>query len=153
MKREVIVEMLDGDIVRTHLSKGLGFSKEDRDTNIRRIGWVCQLLTRHGVPNITAAVSPYRAIRNEVRQAIEAIGGAGSFVEVYVDCPLVVCEKRDIKGLYRRARRGEIANFTGISDPYEPPEKPELVLNTAHESPGESAKKVLATLRMLGRLK
>src|SRR5437867_6618730 len=103
-------EILDGDRIRTHLSKGLGFSKEDRDTNIRRIGWVCQLLTRHGIQNITAAVSPYRDVRNEVRQNVEAVGGAGSFIEVFVDCPLEVCERRDPKGLYKKARRGEIEN-------------------------------------------
>src|SRR5437867_3525829 len=142
------VEILDGDTIRTHLSKGLGFSKEDRDTNIRRIGWVCQLLTKHGVPNIAAAVSPYRAVRNEVRQLVEAVGGADSFIEVFVNCPLEVCEKRDPRGLYKKARLGEIANFTGVSDPYEPPEKPELILDTASESPDECIKKVLAVLRM-----
>lgn len=144
------VEILDGDTIRTHLSKGLGFSKEDRDTNIRRIGWVCQLLTRHGVPNITAAVSPYRQVRDEVRQLVEAAGGPGSFIEVFVDCPLEVCEKRDPKGLYKRARLGEVKNFTGISDPYELPEKPELVLHTAKETPQESVRKILTTLIAAG---
>jgi adenylyl-sulfate kinase len=148
--RGIDVEILDGDTIRTHLSKGLGFSKEDRDTNIRRIGWVCQQLTKHGVPSITAAVSPYREVRDEVRQLIEAVGGPGSFIEVFLNCPLEVCEQRDPKGLYKRARLGEIANFTGISDPYEPPEKPELILDTASEYPGESTKKVLAALRMRG---
>ncbi len=150
IERGMAVEILDGDTIRTHLSKGLGFSKEDRDTNIRRIGWVCQLLTKHGVPNITAAVSPYREVRDEVRQSVEAVGDPGSFIEVFVNCPLEVCEKRDPKGLYKRARLGEITNFTGISDPYEPPEKPEIILNTANESPSESTKKVFAALRMRG---
>jgi adenylylsulfate kinase len=151
--RGMTPEILDGDMMRTHLCKGLGYSKEDRDTNIRRIGWVCQLLTRHGLPNIAAAVSPYREVRNEVRQLVETAGGVGSFIEVFTNCPLEVCEKRDPKGLYKKARVGEIANFTGISDPYEPPGKPELMLNTAKESPDESAKQVIATLRMHGWLK
>ena len=134
------VEVLDGDVVRTNLSKGLGFSKEDRDTNIRRIGFVCQLLSRNGVVAIAAAISPYRAVRDEVRQSI------GRFVEVYVKCPLEACEQRDFKGLYERARRGEIENFTGISDPYEEPLHPEVVCNTDTESPEESAAKVLHRL-------
>ena len=107
------VEMLDGDVVRTHLSKGLGFSKEDRDTNIRRIGFVAKLLSRNGVIAIVAAISPYRAVREEVRGTIE------NFVEVYVHCPIEVLAERDVKGLYKRALAGEIANFTGVSDPYE----------------------------------
>ena len=109
------VEMLDGDVVRTHLSKGLGFSKEDRDINIRRIGFVAKLLSRNGVIAIVAAISPYRAVREEVRGTIE------NFVEVYVDCPIEVLAERDVKGLYKQALAGEIANFTGVSDPYEPP--------------------------------
>jgi len=144
------VEVLDGDVVRTHLSKGLGYSKEDRDTNIRRIGWVCQLLTKHGIPNIVAAISPYREVRQEVRRMVQAAGGPGSFIEVYVNCPIDVCEKRDRKGLYKKARLGQISNFTGISDPYEPPEAPEVVLDTAKESAEESMQKVIVTLRMLG---
>ena len=144
------VEVLDGDVVRTHLSKGLGYSKEDRDTNIRRIGWVCQLLTKHGIPNIAAAISPYREVRQEVRLMVQAAGGPGSFIEVYVSCPIDVCEKRDRKGLYKKARLGQISNFTGLSDPYEPPEAPEVVLDTAKESAEESMQKVIATLRMLG---
>lgn len=134
------VEVLDGDLVRTKLSQGLGFSKEDRDTNIRRIGFVCQLLSRNGVVAIAAAISPYRAVRDEVRQSI------GRFVEVYVKCPVGVCEQRDFKGLYERARRGEIDNFTGVSDPYEEPFHPEVVCNTDEESPEESAANVIQRL-------
>jgi adenylylsulfate kinase len=134
------VEILDGDVVRTNLSKGLGFSKEDRDTNIRRIGFVCRLLSRNGVVAIAAAISPYRAIRDEVRQSI------GRFVEVYVKCPVEVCEQRDFKELYEKARRGEIENFTGVSDPYEEPLHPEVVCDTDKESPEESAAKVLQKL-------
>ncbi len=134
------VELLDGDVVRTNLSKGLGFSKEDRDTNIRRIGFVCQLLSRNGVVAIAAAISPYRAVRDDVRQSLER------FVEVYVKCPVEVCEQRDFKGLYEKARRGEIENFTGVSDPYEEPLEPEVVCNTDVEPIEESAIKVLERL-------
>lgn len=109
------VEVLDGDVVRTHLTKGLGYTKEDRDENIRRIGFVAHLLTRNGVIVIVSAISPYRAIREEIRAKI------GNFVEVYVNAPLEVCEARDVKGLYKKARAGEIKMFTGIDDPYEPP--------------------------------
>lgn len=126
------VEVLDGDIIRTHLSKGLGFSKEDRDTNIRRIGWVANLLTKHKVPNLVSAISPYRDVRDEVRKMIERCGGEDSFIEVFVDCPVSECEKRDVKGLYARARRGEILQFTGVDDPYEAPLKPEVRIKT-HE--------------------
>jgi len=146
------IEVLDGDVVRTHLSKGLGYTKEDRDTNIRRIGWVCQLLAKHSVPTIVAAIAPYRDIREEVRRLVQAVGGKGSFVEVYVQCPVEICEQRDLKGLYRRARLGEIKNFTGVSDPYEPPIAPEIVVDTAKEEPAESAKKILATIEVLGIL-
>jgi adenylylsulfate kinase len=118
------VELLDGDVVRTHLSKGLGFSKEDRDENIRRIGFVCELLSRHGVIAIAAAISPYRAVREEVRARI------ANFVEVYVRCPVEVLTQRDVKGLYKRALAGEIRQFTGISDPYEPPAAPEVIWAT-----------------------
>ncbi len=138
------VEILDGDVVRTHLSKGLGFSKEDRDTNIRRIGWVCQLLTKHGVPNIAAAISPYRAIRDEVRQMV------GNLVEVYVKCPLDTLVERDVKGLYKKALAGEIKNFTGVSDPYEEPLNPELVVETDRETVDESAQRVIAKLENSG---
>lgn len=138
------VELLDGDEVREHLSAGLGFSKEDRDTNIRRIGWVAKVLARNGVVAVTAAISPYRAVRDEVRAEI------GRFVEVYVDTPLEVCESRDVKGLYRRARTGEIATFTGVSDPYEPPTAPEVHLHTPGRSPADSAAEVVDWLEQHG---
>lgn len=141
------VEVLDGDIVRTHLSKGLGFSKEDRDENIRRIGFVCNLLSKHGVYAIAAAISPYREVRDEVRAAAH-----GRFLEVYVDCPLEECARRDVKGLYKKALAGEIKNFTGISDPYEPPLNPEVTLKTAEETPEESARRVIAALEERGLL-
>ena len=134
------------DVVRTHLSKGLGFSREDRDTNIRRIGWVCQLLTKHGVPNIAAAISPYREVRDEVRKMV------GRFVEVYVKCPVDVCERRDTKGLYRKARLGEIKQFTGVDDPYEEPLNPEVVVSRDRETVEESAAKVIRKLEDLGWL-
>ncbi len=145
-ERGLKVEVLDGDVVRTHLSKGLGFSKEDRDTNIRRIGFVCKLLARNGVVAIAAAISPYREIRDELRRDI------GDFVEVYVKCPLEVLLARDIKGLYAKALRGEIANFTGVSDPYEEPLNPEVLLETDRESVGESLAVLLAKLEELGYL-
>ncbi len=135
------IEILDGDIVRTHLSKGLGFSKEDRDTNIRRIGYVASLLSRNGVISITAAISPYKDIRNEVREMHE------NFVEVYAKCPLEIVEKRDVKGLYKKARAGEIPQFTGVSDPYEEPENPEITVETNKETPEESANKILNWLK------
>jgi bifunctional enzyme CysN/CysC len=135
-------ELLDGDIVRQHLSKGLGFSREDRDENIRRIGFVAGLLTRNGVIALVAAISPYRAIRHEVRTAI------GDFLEVYVNAPLEVCESRDPKGLYKRARQGELKSFTGLDDPYEPPETPDLECRTAEETIPESAAKVLAQIHL-----
>lgn len=140
------IEILDGDIVRTNLTKGLGFSREDRDENIRRIGFVSHLLTRNGVIVLVSAISPYRSTRQEVRERI------GSFVEVYVNAPLAVCEERDVKGLYKRARAGEIANFTGISDPYEPPDQPEIICNTSEEKLEESVAKVMAGLTELGYL-
>ena len=140
------VEVLDGDEVRRNLSKGLGFSKADRDTNIKRIGWVAKVLTRNGVVTVAAAISPYRGVRQWCREQI------GDFVEIYVDCPLEVCEARDTKGLYARARAGEIKQFTGIDDPYEPPENPEVVVNTAEESVEQSVQKILARLRELGYL-
>lgn len=140
------VEVLDGDIVRENLSKGLGFSKEDRDTNIRRIGFVCELLTRNGVIAISAAISPYRSVRDENRARI------GRFVEVYARCPIEVLAERDVKGLYKRALRGEIKNFTGVDDPYEPPLNPEVVFDSDKETPEESAARVLAKLEELGYL-
>jgi sulfate adenylyltransferase len=133
------VTLLDGDVVRTHLSKGLGFSKEDRDTNIRRIGFVASEIVRHGGVVICAAVSPYRATRNDVRNMV----GTDRFVEVFVDTPLEVCEQRDVKGLYAKARRGELRGFTGIDDPYEPPENPEIRLDTVNYTPEENARIIL----------
>jgi adenylyl-sulfate kinase len=134
------VEVLDGDVVRTHLSKGLGFSKEDRDTNIRRIGFVCEILSRNGVIAIAAAISPYRDIRNEVRSRIE------NFVEVYAHCPLDTLVERDVKGLYKKALAGEIKQFTGVSDPYEAPENPEVMFDSSKETPEQSAEKIWAKL-------
>ena len=145
-ERELKAEILDGDVVRTNLSKGLGFSKEDRDTNIRRIGFVCKLLTRNGVAAIASAISPYRAVRDEVRAEI------GDFVEVYAKCPLDVLQERDVKGLYAKAIKGEIANFTGVSDPYEEPLNPEVVLETDKETVDESLAKLVAKLEELGYL-
>jgi sulfate adenylyltransferase len=136
------VTVLDGDVVRTHLSKGLGFSKDDRDTNIRRIGYVAAEIVRHGGLVICAAVSPYRATRNDVRGML----APGHFVEVFVDTPLDVCEARDVKGMYAKARRGEIKDFTGIDDPYEPPLHPELTLDTATATPEDNARRILAYL-------
>jgi adenylyl-sulfate kinase len=137
------VEVLDGDVVRTHLSKGLGFSKEDRDTNIRRIGWVCEVLSRNDVIAIGAAISPYRSVRDEIRERIP------NFFEVFVDVPLEVLIERDTKGLYKKALAGEIKGFTGIDDPYEAPLDPELVIHTDKETPAESAGRILAALREL----
>ncbi len=138
-------EILDGDIIRQHLSKGLGFSREDRDENVRRIGFVANLLTRHGVIVLVAVVSPYLATRGEVRSAI------GRFLEVYVNAPLSVCEERDPKGLYGKARTGELRGLTGIDDPYEPPVRPEVECRTDIETVNESASKVLhAILTALG---
>ena len=144
--REVNFEILDGDIVRQNLTKGLGFSKEDRDENIRRIGFVSHLLTRNGVIVLVSAISPYRAIREEVRQKV------GDFVEVFVNAPLNVCEDRDVKGLYKRARAGEIKGFTGIDDPYEPPVNPEIECRTDLEELSESVGKVLSRLEEMGYL-
>ena len=133
------VEVLDGDVVRTNLSKGLGFSKEDRDTNVRRIAFVADLLSRNGVIAITAAISPYREIRDEAR------GTMGErFVEIYVKASVEECARRDVKGLYEKAFKGEIKEFTGVSDPYEEPSAPEITLDTENETPEESAGKVLA---------
>ena len=144
-KRDLRVEVLDGDVIRTHLSKGLGFSKADRDTNIRRIGWVCEVLSRNGVVAIAAAISPYREIRDEVR------GKVGRFVEVYMECPVPILAERDVKGLYKKALAGEIKNFTGVDDPYEPPIEPEVVCHTdGRETPEQSAAKVICKLEELG---
>lgn len=140
------VELLDGDEIRKNLSSGLGFSKADRDANIRRIGFVAKLLSRNGVIAITAAISPYRETRDEARREIR------HFVEVFVDCPLDICEQRDVKGLYARARSGEIQQFTGISDPYEPPSNAEVTVHTDRESPEQSVEKILSRLGELGYL-
>ena len=138
------IEILDGDVVRTNLSRGLGFSKEDRDINIKRIGFVCKLLTRNGVVAIAAAISPYRSIRDYNRKEI------GNFVEVYCKCPLEVCVRRDVKGLYKKALAGEIKNYTGVDDPYEEPLNPEVILETDKETHEESVAKIIRKLEMLG---
>ncbi len=140
------VEVLDGDVVRTHLSKGLGFSREDRDTNIKRIAFVCNLLTRNGVACISAAIAPYREAREWARQEI------GNFVEVYVKCSLDVCRQRDVKGLYKLVDEGKIKNFTGVDDPYEEPENPDLVVETDKETVEESVQKIFAKLEELDYL-
>lgn len=140
------VEVLDGDVVRENLSKGLGFSKEDRDTNIRRIGFVAELLTRNGVVVLVAAISPYREVRDEVRERI------GRFIEVYVRCPIDVLAERDVKGLYKRALAGEIDNFTGVSDPYEEPESPDVVVDSSTEGVEASVARVLAAIDATGWL-
>lgn len=131
------VELLDGDIVRTNLSAGLGFSKEDRDINIRRIGFVAKLLSRNGVIVVVAAISPYKSVRNEVRAMHK------NFCEVYVNASVETCINRDVKGLYARALNGEIPQFTGISDPYEPPENPEITCETDFETIDQSVEKIL----------
>jgi adenylylsulfate kinase len=146
--RGVKIEVLDGDEVRTNLSKGLGFSKEDRDTNIRRIGYVARLLSRNGVGVIVAAISPYREIRDEVRKDIEDNGAA--FVEVFVKASLDTLVQRDVKGLYKKAIAGEIANFTGVSDPYEEPLTPEILVSSDTESIAESAAKIIDHLEENG---
>jgi sulfate adenylyltransferase len=138
--------VLDGDVVRTHLSKGLGFSKEDRDTNIRRIGFVAAEIVRHGGVAICAAVSPYLLTRQEVRDMV----GQDHFIEVFVDTPLEVCEQRDVKGMYAKARRGEITGFTGIDDPYEPPIHPEIILDTVAQTPEQNAQRILDYLTQRG---
>lgn len=138
------VEQLDGDVTRKYLSKGLGFTKEDRDENIRRVGFVAKLLTRNGVFVTAAFVSPYREIRDEIRKEI------GNFVEVYVKCPVEVCIERDVKGMYKKALKGEIKNFTGIDDPYEEPLNPEVIVETDKETVDESVDKVMRKLAELG---
>ena len=140
------VEVLDGDIVRTNLSKGLGFGRDDRNINVLRIGFVANLLTRNGVAVIVSAISPYKEARDQVRRRIV------DFVEVFVDAPLEVCAERDVKGLYQKAFAGEIPQFTGVSDPYEPPAAPDLVLKTDEEEPQESARKVIEKLEFFGYL-
>jgi adenylyl-sulfate kinase len=143
-RRGVHVETLDGDEVRKQLSRGLGFSRQDRDENIRRIGFVAKLVGRSGACAIAAAISPYREVRNEVRHSIE------NFVEVYTECPISVLAERDPKGLYKKALAGEIKNFTGVDDPYEAPESPEVRLHTDRETPAESLEKILDRLEHLG---
>ena len=140
------VEVLDGDIVRTNLSKGLSFSREDRNINVLRIGFVANLLTRNGVGVIVSAISPYKEVRDQVRRRII------DFVEVFVDAPVEVCAERDVKGLYKKAYAGEIKEFTGVSDPYEAPAAPDLVLKTNEEEPEDSAKKVIEKLEFFGYL-
>ena len=139
------IEVLDGDIVRTNLSKGLGFSREDRDTNVLRIGFVADLLTRNGVGVIVSAISPFKEVRDQVRRNV-----GEDFVEVFVDAPLDVCAERDVKGLYKKAFAGEIEQFTGVSDPYEPPAAPELHIKTNEEEPHDSARRVISRLEELG---
>jgi len=141
------VEYLDGDVVRTHLSKGLGFSKEDRDTNIERIGWVASRLTRHGAAVLVSAISPYEETRRKARGMVEEFG---SFVEVYVEASVETCAERDVKGLYEKAFSGEIKEFTGVSDPYEAPVNPELRVDTETLTPDESARLILEKLAELG---
>jgi adenylyl-sulfate kinase len=144
LERGLRVEVLDGDIIRTNLSRGLGYSKEDRDTNIRRIGFVCNLLARNDVVAIAAAIAPYRETRAENRKMI------GTYVEVYCKCPLEELARRDVKGLYARAMKGEIDNFTGVSDPYEEPLDAEVIAETDRETEDESAAKIIKTLELTG---
>lgn len=134
------VEVMDGDEVRTHLSKGLGFNKEDRDVNVRRIGFVCKLLTRNGVWAISAAISPYKDVRREIREQI------GDFIEIHVNCSIEKLAERDVKGLYKRALAGEVKNFTGVSDPYEPPDRPEITVSSETETVDESVEKIVRYL-------
>jgi adenylyl-sulfate kinase len=148
-RRGLVVEYLDGDSVRQHLSKGLGFSKEDRDTNIERIGWVASRLTRQGGAVIAAAISLYRETRQKAREMVEEFG---PFVEVYVATSLDECARRDVNGLYAKAFAGEIKGFTGVDDPYEPPESPEVVVETEEKTPEQSAEVVIAKLEELGLL-
>ena len=143
------VEVLDGDVVRTHLSRGLGFSREDRDTNVERIGWVASRLTRHGAAVVVAAISPYDATRKRVRALVSE---QGPFVEVWVKAGVEECARRDVKGLYAKALAGEIEQFTGVSDPYEAPSRPELVADTEVEDPAQSVARVLAALEERGLL-
>ena len=138
------VELLDGDIVRTNLSQGLGFSREDRDTNVRRIGFVSELLSRNGIAVVVAAISPYRDAREEVKRRI------GNFVEVFVDCPVEVLAQRDVKGLYKKAAAGEVANFTGVSDPYEPPVNPDVVVRSDQDTVEEGVARIWRKLEEKG---
>jgi adenylylsulfate kinase len=146
-RRGIAIDVLDGDVVRTHLSKGLGFSREDRDTNVERIGWVASRMTRHGAGVVVAAISPYAAARASARSLVEPYG---TFVEVWVKAPVEECARRDVKGLYAKALSGEITQFTGVSDPYESPVDAEVVVNTELQSPDESVEQVLAYLERAG---
>ena len=146
LERGMKVEVLDGDVVRTNLSKGLGFSKEDRDINIRRIGFVCNLLTRNDVVAIAAAISPYKKIRDENRKLI------GAYVEIYCKCPIEVLKERDPKGLYEKAQKGEIKGFTGVDDPYEEPTDPEIFVETDKETVEQSVTKIVRTLEILNHI-
>lgn len=146
-ERGLVVEYLDGDVVRTHLSKGLGFSKEDRDAHIERVGWVASRLTRHGGAVIVAAISPYEEAREKARAMIEEFG---AFVEIYVKASVDECARRDVKGLYAKAFSGEIKEFTGVSDPYEEPEHAEIVVDTEAHDPEESAALIVSKLEELG---
>jgi adenylyl-sulfate kinase len=147
-RRNFKVEVLDGDEVREHLSKGLTFSKEDRDTNVRRIGWLCSLLSRNGVITIAAAISPYEAVRQECRALIEKDGSA--FFEIYTRAPLETLATRDVKGLYKRALAGEIPNFTGVSDPYEAPQNPDVTVDSSQENVEDSVARILSLLEERG---
>jgi sulfate adenylyltransferase len=151
-QRGRVVTVLDGDVVRTHLSRGLGFSREDRDENVRRVGFVAAEIVRHGGLAVCALVSPYRATRAEVRAMVDAAGGAGSFVEIHVDTPLEEVIARDVKGLYAASQRGEVKQMTGLSDPYEPPEAPELRLETVDRTVAQNCREVLAYLERRGLL-
>lgn len=146
LERGLNVELFDGDEIRTNLTAELGFSKEDRDRNIRRVGYVCRLLSRNGVAAIAAVISPYENIREEVRSSISR------FVEIYLDAPLEELIRRDVKGMYKKALAGEIKNFTGIDDPYEVPPKPEVHIKTAEETVEESTRKIIYTLELLGHI-
>jgi adenylylsulfate kinase len=146
-RRGLLIEYLDGDVVRTHLSKGLGFSKEDRDTNIERVGWVASRFTRAGVVTLVSAISPYIETREAARRMVEEFG---AFLEVFVDASVEECANRDVKGLYAKAFSGEIKEFTGVSDPYEPPPRPDVHIRTEEESPADSASRVLAELEVRG---
>lgn len=145
-KERGMVEILDGDVIRTNLSKGLGFSREDRETNLKRIAFVCTLLTRNGVPNIAAAISPFQNVREYARESI------GNYVEVYTRCSLEACIERDVKGMYKKALAGEIKGFTGVDDPFDDPENPEVIVDTDQETPQESADKIIKFLRDNGYL-
>jgi sulfate adenylyltransferase len=146
------VTVLDGDVVRTHLSRGLGFSREDRDENVRRVGFVAAEIVRHGGLVVCSLVSPYRATRGEVRQMVESVGGTGSFLEVFVDTPLEVVMERDVKGLYAASQRGEVERMTGLADPYEPPDAPDIHLPTVGRSVAENVQLLMAALDERGFL-